>query len=235
MTVEELNRDAQALEGQPPAEALAWASAQFGDALTFATGFGVEGVVLLDMAAARGLRFDVFTLDTGLLFPETYALWRALEARYGIAIRGVKPARTVEEQARDEGERLWEHHPDRCCALRKVEPLRQALAGRGAWITAIRRDQTPQRASAQVVEWDATYGLVKVNPLVSWTARDVWRYATDHGVPYNPLHDRGYASIGCWPCTSSVLEGEGERAGRWRNRGKSECGIHLPLLERKTG
>jgi phosphoadenylyl-sulfate reductase (thioredoxin) len=166
------------------------------------------------------------TLDTGLLFDETYDLWRRLERRYGIVIQGKRPAQTVYEQGQAHGDRLWERDPDRCCALRKVEPLEALLAGREAWITAIRRDQTKSRAFARPVEPDPLHGLVKINPLLSWSAADVAAYARTHDVPVNPLHERGYPSIGCHPCTSPVAAGEDSRSGRWRGREKKECGLH---------
>jgi phosphoadenosine phosphosulfate reductase len=214
------------LEGRGPEEILSWAARHFAPRLTFATGFGAEGCVLIDMIGRLGLPIDVFTLDTGLLFPETYELWRRLEKKYGITIRSVRPAQSVAEQARTEGDRLWEREPDRCCALRKVEPLRQALNGFDAWITAIRRDQTADRARAGVVERDERFGLVKVNPLVTWTSADVSAYVAENGVPVNPLHQEGYPSVGCLPCTSRVLPGEDPRAGRWRGNSKTECGLH---------
>ena len=225
-SAEEVQRAAERLEGRPPLEVLGWAAGRFAPRLTLATGFGVEGCVLIDIVARHRLPVDVFTLDTGLLFPETYALWRRIEARYGLAIRAVKPALSVERQAVLHGERLWQGAPDRCCAIRKVEPLVQALRGFDAWITAIRREQTPDRAVVRVVERDPRSGLVKVNPLAGWTTDDVWSYVRSHDVPVNPLHAQGYPSIGCWPCTSPVLPGEGERAGRWRGSAKLECGLH---------
>jgi len=134
---------------------------------------------------------------------------------------------------------LWERDPDRCCEMRKVQPLRAALAGADAWITALRRDQTPDRANASMLEHDQKFGLVKINPLVEWTAQDVRDYVREHDVPFNPLHEQGYPSIGCAPCTSPVQAGESPRAGRWRGKGKTECGIHnrssqivlLPVLQ----
>lgn len=218
---------ARELEGRSPAEILRWASERFGNKLTFATGFGAEGCVIIDLIARHDLPIDLFTLDTGLLFPETYALWRQLESRYGVVIRAVRPNHSVEQQADEHGPRLWERDPDRCCELRKVVPLRNALAGFDAWITAIRRDQTPERAHARVVEPDRKFGLIKINPLVAWTHDDVWAHLYAHDVPYNPLHDRGYPSIGCHPCTAAVLPGEDARAGRWRGRSKKECGLHV--------
>jgi thioredoxin-dependent adenylylsulfate APS reductase len=221
----EIEDAAARLEGRA-AEALAWAAARFPGQVAFATGFGAEGCVVLDLVARERLAIDVFTLDTGLLFPETYALWRRLEERYDISIRAVRPAQTLWQQVLAHGEALWERQPDRCCALRKVEPLRQALAGHAAWVSAIRREQTPDRAAARVVEWDDRFGLVKLNPLASWSHADVWSYVEERRVPVSPLHARGYASIGCEPCTSPVRPGEDPRAGRWRGREKTECGLH---------
>ena len=131
------------------------------------------------------------------------------------------------EQAVTEGEALWTREPKRCCERRKVWPLEQHLSGYDAWITAIRRDQTAARADARAIEWDSRFRLVKVNPLVRWSKAQVWDYIHDHEVPYNLLHDRGFPSIGCLPCTSAVASGEDDRAGRWRGTGKTECGLHL--------
>ena len=214
------------LEAEHPLEILRWASECIDGRVTFATGFGPEGCVIIDLIARNRLPIDVFTLDTGLLFEETYALWRRLEARYGIPIRAVRPEQSVREQALAHGPTLWERDPDRCCELRKVEPLRGELSKFGAWITAIRRDQTPERAGARVVERDRNFGLVKINPLVRWTHDDVWAHLYAHDVPYNPLHERGYPSIGCQPCTSAIVPGENLRAGRWRGAAKKECGLH---------
>lgn len=197
----------------------------------FATGFGAEGCVLIDLIAREGLAIDVFTLDTGVLFPETYDLWHRLEAKYGIEIRGVTPMQTLEEQAHAYGSALWEREPDRCCELRKVEPLRFALRGYDSWITAIRREQTAARANAQPVERDTLHGLRKINPLVAWTHDEVWAHIYANDVPYNALHERGYPSIGCAPCTSPVIPGENLRAGRWRGTQKTECGLHLRKAE----
>jgi len=207
-----------------PEDILAQAVQQY-PKLTFATGFGAEGCALIDMIARAKLPIDMFTLDTGVLFPETYELWQRLEDKYGIAIRAVKPELALEAQ--------WTRDPDACCENRKVKPLRAALAGFDAWITAIRRDQTPERANAQVFERDAKFGLWKVNPLVAWTHDDVWGYLYANDVPYNPLHERGYPSIGCQPCTSAIIPGENLRAGRWRGSAKKECGLHT-APERKS-
>lgn len=221
------------LEGQSALDILRWASRTYGPRLTFATGFGAEGCALIDLIGRHALPIDLFTLDTGVLFSETYALWRRLEQRYGITIRAVRPAQTLGAQAIAHGPVLWERDPDRCCDLRKVQPLVAELAGFGAWITGIRRDQTPERASAQIVERDRRFGLVKINPLVAWTTDDVWGHLYANDVPYNPLHDAGYPSIGCAPCTSAIAPGEDPRAGRWRGAGKRECGLHAISLDRR--
>jgi phosphoadenylyl-sulfate reductase (thioredoxin) len=213
-------------EGAPPEATLATAAKLFPGRFTFATGFGVEGCVLVDLVARHGLAVDLFTLDTGLLFPETVDLWRRLEARYGVHIRAVRPVLTVDDQAAAEGPGLWARAPDRCCELRKMAPLRTELTRFDAWASAIRREQTPDRAGAATFERDRKFGLVKVNPLVAWNSKDIWRHVHAHDVPYNPLHDRGYPSIGCVPCTSPVGEGEDPRAGRWRGSAKTECGLH---------
>ncbi|MCI0343704.1 MAG: phosphoadenylyl-sulfate reductase [Planctomycetales bacterium] len=226
LTPLEISVAAASLEGRSPAEVLRWAADRFAPRIALATGFGEEGCVIVDLIARERLPIGVFTLDTGLLFPETYDLWRRLEARYGIPIRAVRPALTLEEQAAAHGPALWERDPDRCCEIRKVAPLRAALRGLDAWVTAIRREQTPDRAGAAPVEWDRKFGLVKVNPLVRWTGADVRAYVHANGVPRNPLHERGYPSIGCWPCTSPVAAGEDPRAGRWRGSAKKECGLH---------
>ncbi len=217
---------ARSFEGRPPEQILAFAAERFGPRVGFSTGFGAEGCVLVDLIARHRLPVEIFTLDTGLLFAETVSLWRNLEARYGLRIAGVRPALELDEQAALHGERLWERDPDRCCALRKVQPLNAALAGFDAWVTAIRREQTPERAASRVFERDRRPGVVKVNPLAAWSHEQVWSYVRRNDVPVNTLHTQGYPSIGCIPCTSSVASGEPLRAGRWRNRSKTECGLH---------
>jgi phosphoadenylyl-sulfate reductase (thioredoxin) len=226
VTTDEIKQAAQELETKSAEDILAWAAAQFPGRLTFATSLGIEDCVVTDMIARRRLPLDLFTLDTGLLFPETYTLWADLEERYGVRIRRVSPQQSVDEQAATEGPALWTREPDRCCDLRKMQPLRGMLATYDAWVTAIRRDQTPERANAPVVGWDARFGLVKINPLVRWKFDEVKAYAREHNVPYNPLHDENYPSIGCMPCTSPVMPGEDPRSGRWRGTEKTECGLH---------
>jgi phosphoadenosine phosphosulfate reductase len=226
LSVEQVEEAAKRLEDWSAADILGWACDQFAPRLTMASGFGAEGCVLIDIIGTNRLPIDLFTLDTGLLFPQTYALWRTLEKRYGITIRGVRPALSVEQQAAAHGPALWTRDPDTCCAIRKTAPHRAELQKFDAWISAIRREQTPERGTARVVEWDAKFGLVKLNPLARWTKEEIWSYIEAHDVPVNPLHQESYPSIGCMPCTSPVAPGENERAGRWRGRAKTECGLH---------
>lgn len=225
-TNEELRELSAGFEIQQPQEILRWALGEFGDDVALATGFGAEGCVLVHMFSQINRNARIFYLDTDLLFPETYALRDQLTARYGVRFERRSTKLSLEAQHNQFGERLWERQPDLCCKLRKVEPLVESLSDLKAWITAIRRDQTPARATAGIVERDQRFGLIKINPLVTWSTFDVWRYIAKHDVPYNPLHDAGYASIGCRPCTSPVQIGEDTRAGRWRGSVKTECGLH---------
>lgn len=216
------------LDEASPAKTLHWAFDEFQEGVTIATGFGAEGVALIDMAVRINPRADVFFLDTAFLFPETYRLRRRLEDRYKIEIREFRSEITPQEQERKFGAKLWSTNPDLCCRLRKLEPLKDALQGRRAWITAIRQDQTLERSNARVVEWDYQWRLVKINPLVRWSKQQVWDYIARKNVPFNPLHERGYPSIGCTHCTQPAREGEDDRSGRWSGRGKKECGMHAP-------
>ncbi len=209
-----------------PEEVLRWAIEEFASDVALATGFGAEGCVLIAMLSAISADARIFYLDTDLLFPETYALRDRLEARYGVHFERRATSLSISEQAAQYGERLWERNPDLCCRLRKVEPLREMLTGMRAWVTALRRDQSPARAKTSIVERDERFGLIKINPLADWSRRDVWNYIAKHDVPYNALHDQGFPSIGCMPCTTPVQIGEMPRAGRWRGSAKSECGIH---------
>ena len=214
------------LETASPQVVLKWALDEFGSDVALATGFGAEGCILVDMVARIDPSARIFYLDTDLLFPETYELRDRLEARYGIRFERRSAVRSLEQQNLRHGEKLWERDPDLCCRLRKVEPLKQMLSGLRAWITAIRRDQSPARARAKVVDQDAKFGLIKINPLAGWTKQQVWKYALENDVPYNPLYDQGYSSIGCMPCTTPVQINEHQRAGRWRGFQKTECGLH---------
>ncbi|HET8587792.1 MAG TPA: phosphoadenylyl-sulfate reductase [Candidatus Limnocylindria bacterium] len=181
--------------------------------LAVACSFQKEAAVIVDMLLRIEPQARIFTLDTGVLFPETYDTWRRVEAHYGIEIEAYR-GRWVDG--------LWASDPDACCGMRKVEPLRRALAGADAWVTGLRREQSPERAGTPKLGWDEANGKWKYAPLADWSERDVWSYVADHGVPYNPLHDEGYDSIGCTHCT---VAGSG-RDGRWAGTGKLECGLH---------
>jgi len=214
------------LKGANPQEILLWAVETFYPKLTMATAFGPEGCAILHMLAEIEPRVRVFNLDTGYQFPETLALRDQIAERYGIEVELVRPDTTVAVYEELHGGPLYVANPDQCCHDRKIVPLRRSVEGYDAWISSIRADQSAHRARANVVGWDNKFGLVKVNPLLNWTHRDVWAFVVANKVPYNPLHDRGYPSIGCWPCTRSVGLGEDERAGRWAGQAKTECGLH---------
>lgn len=213
-------------EGWKPQEVLAWAFSTYGDDVALATGMGVEGMALMDMAHRLNPNVKVFTGDTEFLFPETYDLIDRVEARYTIKIERLYSELTPKDQEAAYGKALWENDPDQCCNLRKVEPLRRKLATLDAWVTAIRRDQTSARAAIRKIDWDQKFDLVKISPLADWTREKVWSYVLENDVPYNPLHDRNYPSIGCTHCTRAVLPNEDQRAGRWSGSGKIECGLH---------
>ena len=216
------------MEGKSPEEILKWAVDTYGENLTMATAFGAEGCVLLAMLAQvdpeRKVR--VFNLETGYQFQETLELRERIKEQYGIEVEYVRAEQSVEEMEKSFGGPIYGTRPDECCRIRKVVPLKKAVEGYKAWFSAIRRDQTPDRAQSGIVEWDKKFNLVKISPLANWTKRDIWAYIRINEVPYNPLHDKGYPSIGCFPCTQPVAEGEDERAGRWSHSAKLECGLH---------
>ena len=214
------------LAGAHPREILRWAVESYHPRLTMATAFGPEGCVILHLLSEIEPKVRVFNLDTGYQFAETLELRDRIAERYGIEVEMVRADRSVPEYEASHGGPIYGTTPDRCCHDRKIVPLRRAVVGYEAWISAIRADQSTHRAKASIVGWDAKFGLVKVNPLLSWTKRDVWSFVMANKVPYNPLHDQGYPSIGCWPCTKSVNIGEDERAGRWSGMAKTECGLH---------
>jgi phosphoadenosine phosphosulfate reductase len=211
-----------------PREILRWGVAQFGTELAVACSFGgLTGMAILDMLVAIDRSVPIYYLDTGLLFPETYEHVRTVAAYYGIEPIAVRPQLSLERQNDGFGARLWERDADTCCALRKVEPQREFLARYRAWVTGIRRDQGPLRASIRQVSHDEKFGLTKISPFARWTETQVRDYVRERGIPYNPLLDRGYTSVGCVPCTRAVLPGEGARAGRWSGTFKTECGLHV--------
>ncbi len=216
---------AERFENESPEALLKWATETF-PSITLACSFGAEDVVLVDLLQKVSPRTDIFYLDTDFHFKETYETRDKLSEKYNITFVQVKPKLTPEQQAAQHGDELWKSDPNKCCNIRKVEPLVEILGKYDAWITGIRRDQAPTRANAKKVEYDTKFGLVKFNPLASWTSEDVWNYIREHNVPYNPLHDRNYPSIGCEHCTRPVAPGEDPRAGRWANTDKTECGLH---------
>src|SRR6185437_4926432 len=225
MKDEVLGQQAEA-EGWSVVKLLRWAFDRFHRRVAVASSFGAEGVVLIDIAARIQPGLRVFTLDTDFLFAETRDLMARIESKYGIDVERTRPALTPEEQAVLHGQALWSREPNLCCQIRKVNPLKAKLAELDAWVTGIRRDQTPARASAKKLDWDAAFGLVKLNPLADWTSAQIWDYIRANGVPYNALHDRNYPSIGCTHCTQPVQPGEDPRAGRWAGFQKTECGLH---------
>jgi phosphoadenosine phosphosulfate reductase len=214
------------LEGEPPREIIRWAAETFAPRLTMATAFGPEGCAIIHILAEIGIPVRVFNLDTGYQFAETLALRDKIADRYGIEVEMVKPDTSVEEYEARNGGPVHLHDTDRCCKERKIGLLPTAVKGYDAWISSIRADQSTHRAQASVIGWDAKFNLVKINPLLRWTHRDVWAFVMANKVPYNPLHDQGFPSIGCWPCTRAVNAGDDERAGRWAGQAKTECGLH---------
>ena len=212
-------------EAMTAEELLTWAYGEFGDRLCLTCSWQRQSSVLVHMISELGLAIPVIELDTQLFFRETYETRDRLVERYGLEL--IRPEVTsVAEQHLREGQNLWERDPDRCCHIRKVEPLERALEPYGAWTSGIRREQALTRADARKVEWSERFGIWKISPIVDWDAKRVQAYVVVNEIPYNPLHDMGYPSIGCIPCTRPVLRGEDERAGRWSNADKIECGIH---------
>jgi phosphoadenosine phosphosulfate reductase len=229
-----IHQRALELENAPPEEILRWAFAEF-PRIAISTAFGPEGCALVAMAAGIQPDVKVFTVDTDFLFEESVALRARFAEKYGVRVEVLRGEVTLEEQNRRHGLNLWQRDTDLCCALRKVEPTRRALHGLDAWIAGLRRDQSKTRAHIDIVELFARDGeppLVKVNPLARWTRKDTWDYLLRHEVPYNPLYDQGYKSIGCWPCTRPVGADEDERAGRWGGQ-KAECGIHTFMAKKE--
>jgi phosphoadenosine phosphosulfate reductase len=209
------------LEGMSAEQVVGFVLEEFPGRVSLACSFQKEESVLLDMLFAHEPKARVFALDTHVLFPETYEVWRAVERRYGTKVE-VFEGPSLGRQAAVHGDALWERKPDLCCSIRKVEPLNRALAGLDCWITGLRRDQSPTRASAPKLGWDEAHELWKANPLADWTDERCWAYVRERDLPVNPLHERGYASIGCTHCTRP---GAG-REGRWAGLDKVECGLH---------
>ena len=226
--VERADRFAEQLQNETPQRIVQWGVERYHPKLAVVSNFGPSTNVVIHHLAEIG-RADVpiVHINTGFEFEETAEIAQELEKRYGVQIQQIHPALTVEQQAKKYGPKLYSEDPDYCCYMRKVEPLEKALKGKEAWVTGIRKSQAATRRGAKVVEWDARHDMIKINPMAEWTAKRVWEFIRKHNIPYNALHDQGYASVGCWPCTLPVLDGEDERAGRWKGSGKTECGIHL--------
>ena len=216
------------LEGAPAEAILQWAVEHYFPRFTMATGLGPEGCVIISMLAKIEPRVYVFNLDTGYQFKETLALRNRMVEKYRIEIDLQKPDLPVEPYEALHGGPLYQTNSDRCCFDRKIAVLYRVSRNYDAWATGIRREQSPTRTNTPVVGWDRKFGLAKISPLASWTKNDVWRRIMDEQIPYNPLHDQGYPSIGCWPCTRAITPGEDERAGRWSGSVKTECGLHTP-------
>jgi phosphoadenosine phosphosulfate reductase len=224
--IEELLEQGRRLEEATPEEILRWAVDNYFPKLTVATAFGPEGCVLISMLARIEPRVYIFNLETGYQFAETLELRDRLADRFGIEVDFQHPSTTVEEYEGANGGPVYRTDPDRCCFHRKIEVLHRATHPYLAWMSSIRRDQSSTRAGAPIVGWDRKFGLVKISPLANWTKKDLWKRIFDEKIPYNPMHDRGYPSVGCWPCTRPVTDGEDERAGRWSGTAKTECGLH---------
>lgn len=231
---EALEVQAEKLSRLPLLDVLRWCWDSFGTLAAVGTSFQGAGLVLLHHAVEAGFAFPVFTLDTGLLFAETLETKKRLEAFFGIQIEAVVPELGLEQQAAEFGPELWKRNPDTCCQLRKVEPLRERLKSLSVWITGVRSEQGATRKATAILErylFDPVMErhLFKLNPMVHWRREQVWDYLRTHQIPYNPLQDRGYRSIGCQPCTRLAGEADDERAGRWAGFDKTECGIHTFL------
>ena len=215
-------------EEHTPEETLEFALEYFGRKIAMATAFGLEGMVLLDMIAKRWPNTQVFWVDTQLFFPETYELIERAQERWDLDWIRVLPGESPDEQSLRLGRDLFRSDSDACCQNRKVEPLRAFLRDRGldAWITSLRRGQSASRANTPIAHVDPVFGLIKFNPLARWSSEQVHDYIREHDVPTNVLHERGYPSVGCRPCTRAVIPGQDERSGRWAGSCKTECGLH---------
>jgi phosphoadenosine phosphosulfate reductase len=231
VTTEHFSQLNTEFETQAPQDILKWAVETYGLGLVSVTSFQPTGIVILHMLREIAPETPVLTLDTGLLFPETYALMDDLESRFDLHLTRLRPAVTVEQQAEQLGSALWERNPNLCCAIRKTDPLDQVLGQYPAWITGLRRDQSEGRGATPIISWDRKHSNVKLAPLATWTESMVWMYIHAYELPYNTLHDQNYPSIGCYPCTHAVNPATGDkRAGRWVGHRKTECGIHIQSI-----
>jgi phosphoadenosine phosphosulfate reductase len=224
---QQLDLESDRLEGSDPREIITWAVETYGEGLALSASFGGgEGMALLDMISKITDKVTVLTIDTGFIFKETAEFREEVMRRYRLPVEVLRPALTVEEQVERYGEQMRSCSPDLCCQIRKIEPLQRALGRYDAWMTGIRREQTPQRASTKIAAWEDRYDAAKIAPLAGWTDDQVWEYVEANDVPVNPLLHQGYKSIGCEPQTRPVHDDEDPRAGRWSDSDKTECGLH---------
>ncbi|MEK6249371.1 MAG: phosphoadenylyl-sulfate reductase, partial [Planctomycetales bacterium] len=212
-----------------------WAVDRFYPQLTMATAFGPEGCVILKMLSEIQPDTYVFNLDTGYQFDETLQLRDRIAEKYGIEVELRRPELSVVDYEKKHGGPLHQSNPDQCCFDRKIRVLHEAVRGMQAWMSGIRRDQSPDRATAPIVGWDRRFGLVKISPLANETKSSIWKRIIEEQIPYNPLHDQGFPSVGCRPCTQQVLFGEDERSGRWSGSAKTECGLHAGEFDQGGG
>ena len=224
--LKELEADSLKLESATPQQILQFAVDRFAPHFTMATAFGPEGMTIIHMLAEIAPETPIFNLETGYQFKETLELRERVKQKYGIEVEYKYPALSVADYEAAHGGPLYETNPNQCCFDRKLRVLHEAAKGKHAWASAIRRDQSPDRAKAPIVGWDRKFQLVKISPLANWTKKEVWSLITEKDIPYNPLHDQDYPSVGCQPCTRSVVPGEDERSGRWSGFQKTECGLH---------
>lgn len=223
----------QEIEGLSAAEIIQYVQQRYGTEAVFSTSFGIEDQVLTHLIAQSGRRISLFTLETGRLFPETYYVWNRTLEKYKLPIKAYYPdTKAVEQMVTEKGpSSFYESVENRkeCCHIRKIAPLRRAIHGFKIWITGIRADQSANREDMENVEWDAANNIIKIHPLFHWTLEEVEAFLKKNGIPYNPLHDKGFPSIGCQPCTRAVRKGEDFRSGRWwwEDKSKKECGLHV--------
>ncbi|MCM2677756.1 phosphoadenylyl-sulfate reductase [Shouchella plakortidis] len=217
----------QSLASSDSLDVLRWAFDMYGDELVYACSFGAESMVLIDLISKVRPNAHILFLDTNFHFIETYQLIEEVKKKYPkLRIDLQQPSLTPEEQAEIHGDKLWESNPDLCCKIRKLNPLEDRLNQKSAWISGLRREQSPTRANTQFINQDNRFKSVKVCPLIHWKEDEIWMYINLHKLPYNKLHDQNYPSIGCTHCTKQVADGEDSRSGRWSNTDKTECGLH---------
>lgn len=232
MSQQSIARLLHLIDGEDLERSLRVIAGEFPGRVVLSSSFSLEDQVITHTIRSNGIPINIFTLDTGRLFPETYALWSRTNARYGGSVDAYYPNNEkVEAYVNEYGPDAFYESSERrkeCCHIRKVEPLRRALRGNDVWITGVRAEHSESRETMERIEWDEANGIIKYHPLLHWSTDEVRAFIDDHGIPYNPLHDNGFVSIGCAPCTRAILPGENFRAGRWwwEDGGRRECGLH---------